>query len=72
MRDAEIDCLRREVTDLRRTVERIDAVLTDLSHQVRGLVKDAQRSGSQFVTRKLSVVPNYRTLGERLSEDDGA
>ena len=64
------DELSREVVDLRRTIDRIDAVLSDLQHQVRGLVKDAARNGSQHVTRRLSVVPSYRTLGERIEQDD--
>ena len=50
----------REVTDIRKTLERLDAVVADqadligyLQSRVRMLEKDAMRRGSQVVTLRM-------------------
>lgn len=69
------DQMAREIHDVRKTLERIDASLADTLHllgqlneRIRMLEKDAMRRGSQVVTMRL--VPRF--TAEVDITDDGA
>lgn len=66
------DEMAREIADLRRTIDRLDDIRQDQEHRIKAL--EAHTAIARKVAHFPPVRPlrpvEYRTLGQRLDNDD--